>query len=1044
MAGSTLIDDPAHPGGTLIDGLGGDAGFGEASVERNDDGYSEFIDFTAVFEDGLSFFGAEFTGLYVNTNGNITFAQPLATFTPFAITAGSTAGLFALFADVDTRSGPTATSPGGNSTGSNLVWYDVDAALDRVTITWDDVGYYSEGVDRTSAFQIILEDASAQDGRAAGDFNIMFRYENVNWTTGDASGGEGGLGGTVARAGWTAGVDAAFFELPQSGDQAGMLALESTPGNLGVPGVWWWEVSGGEIPVAVSVSAPATIVEGDAGVQTLDFTITRFGDQSETLEVDWLMRGDTGTGRALGSADVDGALPRNGTVTFDPGVASITVSVDVLGDTTVELDEVLEMRLVAARNLTNDDPVSIARARATVEVLNDDGLPPPPPPVIARFWGDPHLTTLDGLGYDFQAVGEFVLVQGTDDNLQVHVRTEALTDAVSVITQLGTKLGNRRVTLDLERDDPLWIDGAASGLREGDGSLEVGPGRIYLNDGVYTIVYGSGEQLKVSLFETNLNVQVFLNDTRAAGSVEGLLGNLDGDASNDLQVDGVALLLPVDFDLLYGDFADEWRVTNRTSLLDYGEGEGTRDYTDRAFPGVAVTIDDLPEELVTWATEQAQAAGITDPAALNAAILDFALTGDLNFVSASAGLSAAPTTAATAPTDAPSLGTTLLLTRTGNDPSEGDEGSILVDFTVTRGGDATGELTVTYTVSGTADLLSGDGSVVFADGETSKTIQVEVASDTVAELDETLTVRIATAAPGVSVLAAQRSATILNDDGDVGSIFAMAADRTALNEGDRGVRDATFTVTRTGDTAEAASVRYEILTGTGKVAKSDIDGKKLTGRVDFDADEAERTLTIGVTGDTLAEANEKLVVRLTSANGGVLGEEVRGQTLVRDDDGRGGKKADKLAGDGTDNKLAGLGGNDRLAGNGGDDRLDGGSGKDVLKGGSGNDRLLGGSGNDRLEGGGGDDRLDGGGGNDLLIAGGGRDRIEFGKGDGRDTVKGYDDRQDKFVIDIKGMTFRDLDIDQHRKHAVVDYGKGEVTILKFDADDLDRGDFLFG
>ncbi|SFH99305.1 nidogen-like domain-containing protein [Albimonas pacifica] len=1026
MAGSSLIDDPAHPGGVLIDGLGGEAGFGEGSVARSDDGHSAFVDLTAVFETGLRFFGTEYTGLYVNTNGNVTFAQPLASFTPFAITAGSTAGLFAFFADVDTRSGPTAVSPGGNSTGSNLVWYDVDPVLDRVTITWDDVGHYAYGSERTSAFQIVLEDASGQDGRSAGDFNIMFRYENVNWTAGDASGGEGGLGGAAARAGWTAGVDGAYFELPPSGDQAGMLALESTPGNTGVPGVWWWEVTDGEIPVSVSVSAPASIVEGDAGVQTLEFVVARFGDPSEALEVDWLLRGDTGSGRALESADVDGALPRSGTVSFAPGVASVTVSIDVLGDTSFERDEVLEMRLTAARNLTNDDPVAIGRARASVEVLNDDGLPPPPPPLIARFWGDPHLTTLDGLGYDFQAVGEFVLIRGTADPLQVHVRTEALTDAVSVITQLGTQVGNRRVTLDLTRDDPLWIDGAASGLREGDGSLKVGSGRVYLNDGVYTIVYASGEQLKVSLFETNLNVQVFLNGDRAAGSVEGLLGDLDGDASNDLQVDGVALLLPVDFDLLYGDFADEWRVTNRTSLLDYGAGEGTRDYTDRAFPRVAVTLDDLPEDLVAWATEQAQAAGITDPAALAAAALDFALTGDLNFVSASAGLSGATTSAVTAPTDAPSLGTTLLLTRTGNDPAEGDEGSILVDFTVARGGDATGSLTVNYAVSGTADRLSGNGSVTFADGETAKTIQVEVESDAVAELDETLTVRISTEAPGVSVLAAQRSVTILNDDGDVGSIFALAANRAAVAEGDRGVRDVTFTATRTGDTAEAGSVRYEILTGNGRVAKSDVDGRKLTGRIDFEADEAERTLTLGVTGDRLAEANEKLIVRLTSATGGVLSEEIRAQTLVRDDDGRGSKKDDRLAGDGTDNKLVGLGGADRLLGGGGDDRLIGGSGGDLLKGG------------------GGHDRLDGGRGNDVLIAGGGRDRIEFGRGDGRDTVKDYDDRQDRFVIDVKGMGFRDLDIEQHRKHAVVDYGRGQFTILKFDADDLDRGDFLFG
>ena len=1082
MAGSTLIEDAgALPGGVLMVGLGGEAGFGEQSVARADDGYSPFLDLSEVFASGLSFFGETFNGLFVNTNGAVTFASPLASFTPFAITAGSVAGLFPFFADVDTRGGETSASPGGASSGANLVWHDLDAETGRLTVTWDDVGHYESDVARANAFQLILEDASDQEGRAAGDFNIMFRYENIDWTTGDASGGEGGLGGVPARAGWTAGDDETYFELPQSGDQTGMLGLESAAGNTGDPGVWYWEVREGAIATAVSVSAPRSVAEGDEGAATVTFTLTRFGDLSKEVEVDWTLRGDTGSGRALSSADVEGALPRSGTATFAAGASEAVVELAVLGDLAPERNELVEMRLTAARNLTDDDPVVIAEDRASVEVLDDDALPPPPPPFTARLWGDPHLTTLDGLGYDFQAVGEFVLVRGVgaDDPLKVHVRTEALTDAVSVITQVGTRLGEARVTIDLHREQALWVDGKAARLREGDGPLSVGDGKVYLNNGVYTLVQANGEQLRVGLFETNLNVQVFLYEDRGAGTTRGLLGNFNGDPSDDLQANGAPLLLPVDFDLLYGDFADAWRVRDSGSLLDYGAGETTADYTDRDFPGATVTLDDLPPALVAWATTQAQAAGITDAAALQAAILDIALTGDLNFASGAKGVSGAATTAATAPTGAPAPTSTLLLTRTGNDPAEGDAGSILVDYVVTRGGDLSGALDVDYRVSGTADFLSGNGTVSFADGESEKTISVEIASDEIAELDETATVRISTAAPGVMVLASTRTARVLNDDGDVGSIFTLEAKRDTLREGDGDETLAKFIVTRGGDTAEAGSVFYQIMTGEGRVGGGDLDVAALTGRIDFEADEATRRLEVAVKGDGLAEADELLVVKLTSAEGGVLGETTRARTTLRDDDSAGGPKDDRIKGDAGDNRIEGGRGDDRLKGGQGDDRLigdqgrdrltggdgrdrlDGGAGKDRLDGGGGRDRLEGGAANDRLvgeggddvlrggagrdvlQGGGGNDRLDGGRGADLLIAGGGRDRIEFDRGDGRDVVKGWENGEDRFVIDIKGLSFRDLDIEQHRKHAVVDYGKGEFTLLKTDADDLNRADFLF-
>ena len=73
----------------LINTLGESTGFGTAVLQRNDDGSSSAIDITPIFgSQGLNFFGHQYTSLYINNNGNITFAAASSQFTPDAINAG--------------------------------------------------------------------------------------------------------------------------------------------------------------------------------------------------------------------------------------------------------------------------------------------------------------------------------------------------------------------------------------------------------------------------------------------------------------------------------------------------------------------------------------------------------------------------------------------------------------------------------------------------------------------------------------------------------------------------------------------------------------------------------------------------------------------------------------------------------------------------------------------------------------------------------------------------------------------------------------------
>jgi Ca2+-binding RTX toxin-like protein len=249
---------------SLVNGLGGSAGFGENQLTRNDDSFQSGVNITSVFGGSLNFFGTLYSTISINNNGNITFgSNGLSTYTPFALQSGGVPIIAPFFADVDTRlsSGTGVTpTPGGNSRGTDLVWYDLDATNRTFTVTWDDVGYYSSHTDKLNAFQLQLV------GTGSGNFQVLFRYEAVNWVTGDASGGSGGLGGTIARAGFATGAGNLWYELPPSSNQNGMLTIEDAAGNTGAAGFYRFNVKAGtELADVIDGTADDDVISAGGG-----------------------------------------------------------------------------------------------------------------------------------------------------------------------------------------------------------------------------------------------------------------------------------------------------------------------------------------------------------------------------------------------------------------------------------------------------------------------------------------------------------------------------------------------------------------------------------------------------------------------------------------------------------------------------------------------------------------------------------------------------------------------------------------------------------
>ena len=212
------------------------AGFDSNTLAANDD------DSTGPINIGftLNFFGNQYSSLFVNNNGNITFDVNLWKYTPFGLTTNIGTSIIApFFADVDTRVG-NLTAYGPNT-------IDGHAAFGA---TWNNVGYFSEHTDKLNSFQILLID---RDDRAPGDFDIEFNYQHILWETGDASGGVNGFGGSSAHAGFSngTGVAGTYYEFNGSGVPGALLDSNPITGLIhnsrdsAIPGRYIFEVHGG-------------------------------------------------------------------------------------------------------------------------------------------------------------------------------------------------------------------------------------------------------------------------------------------------------------------------------------------------------------------------------------------------------------------------------------------------------------------------------------------------------------------------------------------------------------------------------------------------------------------------------------------------------------------------------------------------------------------------------------------------------------------------------------------------------------------------------
>jgi hypothetical protein len=253
-------------------------------------------------------------------------------------------------------------------------------------------------------------------------------------------------------------------------------------------------------------------------------------------------------------------------------------------------------------------------------------------PDCAASVGDTHLMTFDGLFYDFQAVGEFLLAQPAPDFI---VQTQQVSGApnwpnAAINKAVGVKLGKSQVAICLN-PYRLELDGKAVRLDRGKSLSLPGDVILFRKGDTYFIGRPGGDVVRA---DVNNNEYIDVSVGHASGAaVAGLLGNANAATADDIAIQGGAVLTqPVSFTDLYGRYADSWRVKPNASLLCKGQKIET------GKPGAPLYAGNLTQSQYNSALGVCTTAGVKDPTLLEACILDVTVIGNNNAANVFAGL----------------------------------------------------------------------------------------------------------------------------------------------------------------------------------------------------------------------------------------------------------------------------------------------------------------------------------------------------------------------------------------------------------------------
>jgi hypothetical protein len=235
--------------------------------------------------------------------------------------------------------------------------------------------------------------------------------------------------------------------------------------------------------------------------------------------------------------------------------------------------------------------------------------------------GDTHLTTLSGLLYDFQATGDFALLE-TKSGFVVQNRQVSgapVWPNASVNSAVATRVGKSAVAVCLS-PQRLMINGKPLALPQGKHELLPDGTQISLRGNSYLIRGLGGDWVKADVNNGYIDIRVGLGKWPIAA--RGLLVNANNDPNQVATREGNILKIPFSFEEFYHRYGESWRVTPGDSMLNVcGEAK------ESGIPAKPFYAKDLDPRTAERVQAICNKAGIKKGPLLDACMIDVAVTG---------------------------------------------------------------------------------------------------------------------------------------------------------------------------------------------------------------------------------------------------------------------------------------------------------------------------------------------------------------------------------------------------------------------------------